>query len=98
MSEMYKFTRNTLRVNVDKGSVLIPKASIERFGVWVNPTHIMSNDEWVEIYKVKVFVVIQQNSTTYTLWSKHCSNEMAAYNEANEKIEELQQEYEDSCL
>ena len=33
MSEMYKFTRNTLRVNVDKGSVLIPKASIERFGV-----------------------------------------------------------------
>ncbi len=98
MNEMYKFTRNTLRVDVDKGSVLIPKASIERFGVWVRPIHVKPNNEWIEIYKAEVFVVIQQNSTTYTLWNKHCSNEVAAYNEANKKIEELQQEYEDSCI
>ena len=98
MNGEYLLQRNTLRINTGKGSVLIPKSSIEKFGVWVRPVDIRVDDVWNKMYQAEVVVVIKQTSTTYTLWSTRCSSELAAYNEANSKIEQLQKEYENSCI
>ncbi len=98
MNEMYKFTRNTLRVDSDNTSVLIPKASIEKFCMWVCPIDISVRDEWVEAYKVEILVKLAHSSATYALCSKQCSTETAAREEGKRIIENLQQEYENSCL